>query len=71
MVSRSNMLHAAAVTLVIAAVPQGAVADPDGPKAFAAAAVARNADAIATVGDTVYRTWRAVLQPERAALGWW
>ena len=54
MVSRSRFLHTGAVVLCLGAFPLGAHAEPDGPKAFAAAAVARNADAIAAVGDTVY-----------------
>jgi aminobenzoyl-glutamate utilization protein B len=54
MVSRKNVLQAAAIVLSLGALNASALAEPDGPKALANAVVERNAEQIATVGDTVY-----------------
>jgi aminobenzoyl-glutamate utilization protein B len=54
MVSRKNVLHAATTVLCIGAPAAPALAETDSPKALANAIVERNAEQIATVGDTVY-----------------
>jgi aminobenzoyl-glutamate utilization protein B len=54
MVSRNSVLLVAAIALGIGAPSGPAVAEPDSPKALADAVVERNAEQIATVGDTVY-----------------
>jgi aminobenzoyl-glutamate utilization protein B len=54
MISRNSILHVAAVAVSLGAPTAPAVAGPDGPKALANDVVERNAEQIATVGDTVY-----------------
>jgi hypothetical protein len=49
-----NILRAAAVAFSLGALTASALAEPDGAKALANEAIERNAEQIATVGDTVY-----------------
>jgi aminobenzoyl-glutamate utilization protein B len=53
MLSYRNTLHATSLALIFASMSP-ALAERDGPKAFAGAVVERNAESVATVGDTVY-----------------
>jgi aminobenzoyl-glutamate utilization protein B len=53
MISKNN-LRAAAVAFSLGGLTASALAEPDGAKALADEAIERNAEQIATVGDTVY-----------------
>ena len=54
MVNRRNILQAAIIALGLGAATAEALAQPDSAKALAADVVQRNAEQIATIGDTVY-----------------
>jgi aminobenzoyl-glutamate utilization protein B len=54
MVNRRSILHAAAIALSLGAPVAPTLAQSDGAKALASTVVERNAEQIATIGDTVY-----------------